>query len=142
MFSGHNVSSISDSNDYDFEKQENAAKWKGVFITSLRKVRMEKDSVFRTTFVSNSFDYVTGPGAGASLAVRPRRCPPVRGESLPAPPGHTLRQTTAPHDPSESLHLGESPFVGYSNSNLSFSPSRTLRSASARPFPRRSTSGR
>lgn len=41
MFSGHNVSSISDSNDYDFEKQENAAKWKGVFITSLRKVGEE-----------------------------------------------------------------------------------------------------
>lgn len=37
MFSGQHVSSISDSNDYDFDKQENAAKWKGVFITSLRK---------------------------------------------------------------------------------------------------------
>lgn len=29
---------FSDSNEYDFEKQENAAKWKGVFISSLRKV--------------------------------------------------------------------------------------------------------
>ncbi|XP_053691808.1 protein son of sevenless [Sabethes cyaneus] len=30
--------SITDATDYDFEKAENAAKWKGVFITSLRKV--------------------------------------------------------------------------------------------------------
>lgn len=41
MFSGQHGPSISttDSNDYDFDKQENAAKWKGVFITSLKKVR-------------------------------------------------------------------------------------------------------
>ncbi|XP_058815858.1 protein son of sevenless isoform X2 [Topomyia yanbarensis] len=32
------VKSITDATDYDFEKAENAAKWKGVFITSLRKV--------------------------------------------------------------------------------------------------------
>lgn len=46
MFSGH-VSST-DSNDYDFDKQENAAKWKGVFITSLKKVR---PNVFCLLFV-------------------------------------------------------------------------------------------
>ncbi|XP_058450191.1 protein son of sevenless isoform X2 [Malaya genurostris] len=32
------VNSITDATEYDFEKAENAAKWKGVFITSLRKV--------------------------------------------------------------------------------------------------------
>ncbi|XP_055544127.1 protein son of sevenless-like isoform X2 [Wyeomyia smithii] len=32
------VNSVTDATDYDFEKAENAAKWKGVFITSLRKV--------------------------------------------------------------------------------------------------------
>lgn len=30
---------IAEVNDYDFEKVENAAKWKGLFINSLRKVR-------------------------------------------------------------------------------------------------------
>ncbi|XP_075218882.1 protein son of sevenless-like [Lycorma delicatula] len=36
MFS--NPSSNSDSYNYDFEKEENAVKWKGVFVNSLRKV--------------------------------------------------------------------------------------------------------
>jgi len=31
-------SSTSEPHNYDFEKEENAAKWKGVFVTSLRKV--------------------------------------------------------------------------------------------------------
>jgi len=31
-------SSASEPHNYDFEKEENAAKWKGVFVTSLRKV--------------------------------------------------------------------------------------------------------
>ncbi|XP_055591637.1 protein son of sevenless [Uranotaenia lowii] len=35
---GQHGSSITDATDYDFEKTENAAKWKGVFITALRKV--------------------------------------------------------------------------------------------------------
>jgi len=39
MFVGQHVL-ITDANDYDFDKVENAAKWKGVFITSLRKVRL------------------------------------------------------------------------------------------------------
>ncbi|XP_065078372.1 protein son of sevenless isoform X2 [Ochlerotatus camptorhynchus] len=38
MFAGGQHVSITDATDYDFEKAENAAKWKGVFITSLRKV--------------------------------------------------------------------------------------------------------
>lgn len=38
MFAGSQHVSITDATDYDFEKAENAAKWKGVFITSLRKV--------------------------------------------------------------------------------------------------------
>ncbi|XP_055644314.1 protein son of sevenless isoform X2 [Toxorhynchites rutilus septentrionalis] len=38
MFTGGQHVSITDATDYDFEKVENAAKWKGVFITSLRKV--------------------------------------------------------------------------------------------------------
>lgn len=38
MFTGGQHISITDATDYDFEKAENAAKWKGVFITSLRKV--------------------------------------------------------------------------------------------------------
>lgn len=29
---------IAEVNEYDFEKVENAAKWKGLFINSLRKV--------------------------------------------------------------------------------------------------------
>lgn len=40
MFAGGQHVSITDATDYDFEKTENAAKWKGVFVTSLRKVRM------------------------------------------------------------------------------------------------------
>lgn len=35
MFS---MSLTSDSSNYDFEKEENASKWKGVFVNSLRKV--------------------------------------------------------------------------------------------------------
>uniref|UniRef100_A0A1Q3G1Z5 Putative guanine nucleotide exchange factor for ras-like small gtpase n=1 Tax=Culex tarsalis TaxID=7177 RepID=A0A1Q3G1Z5_CULTA len=38
MFAGGQHVSITDATDYDFEKAENAAKWKGVFVTSLRKV--------------------------------------------------------------------------------------------------------
>uniref|UniRef100_A0A182F0P6 Guanine nucleotide exchange factor for ras-like small gtpase n=1 Tax=Anopheles albimanus TaxID=7167 RepID=A0A182F0P6_ANOAL len=38
MFSGSSHVSISDAADYDFENAENAAKWRGLFITSLRKV--------------------------------------------------------------------------------------------------------
>lgn len=38
MFAGGQHVSITDATDYDFEKAENAAKWKGVFISSLRKV--------------------------------------------------------------------------------------------------------
>lgn len=37
MFSGQHVS-ISDGNDYNFATVENALKWKGILITSLRKV--------------------------------------------------------------------------------------------------------
>ena len=36
MFSS--PSSAIESQNYDFEKAENAAKWKGVFVNSLRKV--------------------------------------------------------------------------------------------------------
>lgn len=35
MFS---ISLASDSSNYDFEKEENAVKWKGVFVNPLRKV--------------------------------------------------------------------------------------------------------
>ncbi|XP_050089675.1 protein son of sevenless isoform X2 [Anopheles aquasalis] len=38
MFSGGSHVSITDAADYDFENAENAAKWRGLFITSLRKV--------------------------------------------------------------------------------------------------------
>lgn len=38
MFLAQQVT-IAEVNDYDFEKVENAAKWKGLFINSLRKVR-------------------------------------------------------------------------------------------------------
>ncbi|XP_058167851.1 protein son of sevenless [Anopheles ziemanni] len=38
MFSGSSHVSITDAADYDFENAENAAKWRGLFITSLRKV--------------------------------------------------------------------------------------------------------
>ncbi|XP_058060632.1 protein son of sevenless [Anopheles bellator] len=38
MFSGSSHVSITDAADYDFENAENAAKWKGLFTTSLRKV--------------------------------------------------------------------------------------------------------
>lgn len=37
MFLAQQVT-IAEVNDYDFEKVENAAKWKGLFINSLRKV--------------------------------------------------------------------------------------------------------
>lgn len=33
-------SSTSEPHNYDFEKEENAAKWKGVFVNSLRKVTL------------------------------------------------------------------------------------------------------
>ncbi|XP_053666680.1 protein son of sevenless [Anopheles marshallii] len=38
MFSGSSHVSITDAADYDFENTENAAKWRGLFISSLRKV--------------------------------------------------------------------------------------------------------
>uniref|UniRef100_A0A182WH71 Guanine nucleotide exchange factor for ras-like small gtpase n=1 Tax=Anopheles minimus TaxID=112268 RepID=A0A182WH71_9DIPT len=38
MFSGSSHVSITDAADYDFENAENAAKWRGLFISSLRKV--------------------------------------------------------------------------------------------------------
>lgn len=38
MFLAQQVT-IAEVNDYDFEKVENAAKWRGLFINSLRKVR-------------------------------------------------------------------------------------------------------
>uniref|UniRef100_A0A182M160 Guanine nucleotide exchange factor for ras-like small gtpase n=1 Tax=Anopheles culicifacies TaxID=139723 RepID=A0A182M160_9DIPT len=37
MFSGSSHVSITDAADYDFENAENAAKWRGLFISSLRK---------------------------------------------------------------------------------------------------------
>lgn len=38
MFLAQQVN-IGEVNDYDFDKSENAVKWKGLFINSLRKVR-------------------------------------------------------------------------------------------------------
>lgn len=40
---------IAEVNDYDFEKVENAAKWKGLFINSLRKVSYKYVVIVRTT---------------------------------------------------------------------------------------------
>lgn len=57
MFSSPHVS-INDSNDYDFEKVENAAKWKNVFITSLRKVSFCRN-ISRLWFVRLSDFYNT-----------------------------------------------------------------------------------
>lgn len=41
MFSGSSHVSITDAADYDFENAENAAKWRGLFISSLRKVSLQ-----------------------------------------------------------------------------------------------------
>lgn len=38
MFSSP-ASVVGEPSGYDFQKEENAAKWKGVFVNSLRKVR-------------------------------------------------------------------------------------------------------
>lgn len=48
MFSS--PTSTIESHNYDFEKAENAAKWKGVFVNSLRKVG-EKSNTFVIIFV-------------------------------------------------------------------------------------------
>lgn len=38
MFSGQPNNSSDTNKDYDFSKEENAVKWNGVFINSLKKV--------------------------------------------------------------------------------------------------------
>lgn len=43
-------SSTSEPHNYDFEKEENAAKWKGVFVNSLRKVTLITDWIARSGF--------------------------------------------------------------------------------------------
>lgn len=43
--------SACDSQTYDFEKEENAVKWKGVFVSSLRKV----ESTYKCKHIYISF---------------------------------------------------------------------------------------
>jgi hypothetical protein len=43
-------SSTSEPLNYDFEKEENAAKWKGVFVNSLRKVTVVAVWIARSGF--------------------------------------------------------------------------------------------
>lgn len=95
MFSGQH-GSAADSNDYDFDKQENAAKWKGVFIGSLKKVGFCSGSDQGQRNHRNLTP--SGPGASPPVLVGPRRCPAVRGEPLPAVAGHALCETTSSHN--------------------------------------------
>ena len=54
MFSSP-ASVVGEPSGYDFEKEENAAKWKGVFVASLRKVRLFTNAVFFYIFFSSFF---------------------------------------------------------------------------------------
>lgn len=55
MFS---ISLTSDSSNYDFEKEENAVKWKGVFVNPLRKVLEQVHPSLRAR--DDALDYVEG----------------------------------------------------------------------------------
>lgn len=57
MFLGQQVNTA-EVNDYDFEKVENAAKWKGLFVNSLRKVSLLYSYLFIWFFFS--FTYLHG----------------------------------------------------------------------------------
>lgn len=54
MFSSP-ASVVGEPSGYDFEKEENAAKWKGVFVNSLRKVRFFSQRSILPFFVLDRF---------------------------------------------------------------------------------------
>lgn len=72
------ASVVGEPSGYDFQKEENAAKWKGVFVNSLRKVNLSLDSSRR--FISL---YLFLPLPSRSLFLSP-------SPSFPCPPCFSL----------------------------------------------------
>lgn len=90
-------------NFYNFESEENSAKWKGVLISALRRVGRRPLPQSLVSTVKS-----TGAGAGASIVGRQGGRFGLRRKSVPATVGDALRQAESAHGAGEWIVSGVS----------------------------------